>query len=106
MQDNVIPDDANQYFSIRKKHFFVWFFILVVCICVGLRYLFLHGFYMGFVPPPEPAPPLSQELISRFNQLEDKLNKTINDVNDVYHFKEKLEKQIPNKNKDNKGGKY
>jgi len=66
---------------------------------------------VGFVLPPEPAPPLSQELISRFNQLEDKLNKTINDVNEVYSFKEKLEKQLPPNNKvikgkDNKGGKY
>jgi murein DD-endopeptidase MepM/ murein hydrolase activator NlpD len=112
MLDKVIPDDdANQYFSIRKKHFFIWFIILLVCLWIGIRYLFLHGFYMGFVPPPEPAPPLSQELISRFNQLEDKLNKTINDVNEVYNFKEKLEKQLPpsnkvSKGKDNKGGKY
>jgi murein DD-endopeptidase MepM/ murein hydrolase activator NlpD len=112
MPDNVTPDDdANQYVAIRKKHFFIWLFILVICICIGMRALFLHGFYMGFVPPPEPAPPLSQELISRFIQLEDKLNKTINDVNEVYNFKEKLEKQLPPNNKiskvnDNKGGKY
>ena len=111
MLDKVTDDNANQYFSIRKKHFFIWFLILVICVCIGTRYLFLHGFYMGFIPPPEPAPPLSQELISRFNQLEDKLNKTINDVNEVYSFKEKLEKQLPPNNKsikgkDNKGGKY
>ena len=112
MLDKVIPDDdANQYFSIRKKHFFIWLLILLICVGVAMRYLFLHGFYMGFVPAPEPAPPLSQELISRFNQLEDKLNKTIGDVNEVYNFKEKLEKQLPPNNKssklkDNKGGKY
>jgi len=111
MLDKVTDDNANQYFSIRKKHFFIWFLILVICSYIGIRYLFLHGFYVGFVLPPEPAPPLSQELISRFNQLEDKLNKTINDVNEVYSFKEKLEKQLPPNNKvikgkDNKGGKY
>jgi len=111
MLDKVTDDNANQYFSIRKKHFFIWVLILFICGCLFTRYLFLHGFYMGFVQPPEPAPPLSQELISRFNQLEDKLNKTINDVNEVYSFKEKLEKQLPPnnkaiKNKDNKGGKY
>jgi len=111
MLDKVTDDNANQYFSIRKKHFFIWVLILVICGCLFTRYLFLHGFYMGFVQPPEPAPPLSQELISRFNQLEDKLNKTINDVNEVYSFKEKLEKQLPPnnkaiKNKDIKCGKY
>lgn len=111
MLDKVTDDNANQYFSIRKKHFFIWLLILVICACFFTRYLFLHGFYMGFIPPPEPSPPLSQELISRFNQLEDKLNKTINDVNEVYSFKEKLEKQLPPnnkaiKNKNNKGGKY
>ena len=106
------PDtDANKYFSIRKKHLFFWIVILALCTVIGIRYLFSHGFYLGFVPPPEPAPPLSQEMISRFNQLEDKLNKAINDVNEVYNFKEKLDKQIPSndksiKNKGNSGGKY
>ena len=106
------PDtDANKYFSIRKKHLFFWIVILALCTVIGIRYLFSHGFYLGFVPPPEPAPPLSQEMISRFNQLEDKLNKAINDVNEVYNFKEKLDKQIPSndkpiKNKGTRGGKY
>jgi hypothetical protein len=39
---------------------------------------------------PEPSPPLSQELISRFHGSEDQLNKTIQDVNEVYQLKEKL----------------
>lgn len=111
MQENEhATQDVKEYFSIRKKHFFIWLLIFAVLLTLGLRYLFLHGFYMGFTPPQEPAPPLSQELISRFIQLEDRLNKTINDVNEVYTFKEKLEKKQPskdlNKNNINKGGKY
>jgi murein DD-endopeptidase MepM/ murein hydrolase activator NlpD len=106
------PDnDADKYFSIRKKHLFFWIVILILCAVIGTRFLFSHGFYLGFVPPPEPAPPLSQEMISRFNQLEDKINKAINDINEVYNLKEKLDKQSPpidksKKNNGNSGGKY
>ena len=105
------PSDEDQYFSIRKKHFFIWFLIITFSCIIGLRYLFLQGFYFGFTPPPQPPAPLNQELISRFHQLEDKLNKTINDVNEVYKYKETLEKKLPliekNANKkDGKGGIY
>jgi murein DD-endopeptidase MepM/ murein hydrolase activator NlpD len=105
------PADEDQYFSIRKKHFFIWFLIIFFSSIVVLRYLFLNGFYIGFTPPPQLPAPLNQELISRFNQLEDKLNKTINDVNEVYKYKETLEKKLPvidksKSNKDGKGGVY
>ena len=109
-QKQLPPSDEDQYFSVRKKHFFITFLLVILIIVFSIRYLFSHGLYVGFTPPPEPSPPLSQELISRFHQLEEQLNKTIQDVNEVYQLKEKLNtpglKKEPNKNKDGKGGKY
>ncbi len=104
-------DEAKKYISIRKKYFLMWLLILLIAGSFGLRYLLSNGLYIGFTPPAEPAPPLSNELITRFNQLEDRLNKTIEDVNEVFSYKEKLEKISPNlknsgsKNK-NQGGIY
>ena len=88
-------EEAKKYISIRKKYFLMWLLILIIAGSFGLRYLLLNGLYIGFTPPPPPPPPLSNELISRFNQLEDTLNKTINDVNEVFSYKEKLEKISP-----------
>ena len=106
-QKQLPPSDEDQYFSVRKKHFFITFLLVILIIVFSIRYLFSHGLYVGFTPPPEPSPPLSQELISRFHQLEEQLNKTIQDVNEVYQLKEKLNtpglKKEPNKNKDGKG---
>jgi hypothetical protein len=104
-------EDAKKYISIRKKYFLMWLLILLIAGGFGLRYLLSNGLYIGFTPPPPPPPPLSTELITRFNQLEDTLNKTIEDVNEVFSYKEKLEKISPNpknngaKNK-NQGGLY
>jgi murein DD-endopeptidase MepM/ murein hydrolase activator NlpD len=104
-------EEARKYISIRKKYFLMWLLIFIIAGTFGLRYLLLNGLYIGFTPPPPPPPPLSNELISRFNQLEDTLNKTINDVNEVFSYKEKLEKISPapknnnSKNK-NQGGIY
>ena len=111
MQEDQFPtSDDNKFFSIRKKHFFISGIVGILIIGFALWYLILHGLYIGFTPPAEPPPPLSQELISRFNQLEDQLNKAINDVNEIYQLKEKLNSQLPkkddNKNKGNKGGRY
>ena len=96
MSDNQSQyEAANKYISIQKKHFLIWLFIILIASSIGIRYLFLNGLYIGFTPPPTPPPPLSEELISRFNQLEDTLNKTIKDVNEVFSYKEKLEKTSP-----------
>ena len=104
-------EEAKKYISIRKKYFLMWLLILIIAGSFGLRYLLLNGLYIGFTPPPPPPPPLSNELISRFNQLEDTLNKTINDVNEVFSYKEKLEKISPtpknnNSKNTNQGGIY
>ena len=70
-QKQLPPSDEDQYFSVRKKHFFITFLLVILIIVFSIRYLFSHGLYVGFTPPPEPSPPLSQELISRFHQLEE-----------------------------------
>jgi murein DD-endopeptidase MepM/ murein hydrolase activator NlpD len=102
--------ESQKYFSIRKKHFFIGTVLLVAIVIIVLRYLLLHGFYVGFVPPPQPAAPLSPELVSRFNQIEDQLNKSIKDINEVFQYKEKLEKIMPppkgSANKSGNGGPY
>jgi murein DD-endopeptidase MepM/ murein hydrolase activator NlpD len=111
MQERQTPiTDEDKYFSIRKKNVFIVLALGLIIIIFFLRYLFLHGLYIGFTPPPDPPEPLSQELVSRFNQIEDQLNRAINDVNEVYLLKEKLNTQLPKKdvknNKDGKGGRY
>jgi murein DD-endopeptidase MepM/ murein hydrolase activator NlpD len=103
-------EDRELYFVIRKKRFFIGLLVLVAIAMLSFRYLLLHGLYIGMVPPPQPSPPLSAELVTRFNLLEDKLNKTINDVNEVFQYKQNLEKTLtpikPKQSNDGHGGLY
>lgn len=87
--------NRQQYFIVRKKHFFIGLFIFFVLVVLVFRFFILHGLYIGFFQAQQASPPLSSELVTRFNHLEDKLNQSIKDINEIYLFKEKLEKSLP-----------
>jgi murein DD-endopeptidase MepM/ murein hydrolase activator NlpD len=108
---NSSDGSSSQHLTIRKKYVWIGLLLVVVTAIVVFRILLTQGLWIGFSAPPPPAPPLSPELVSRLNQLEDKINESLLNVNDLFILKEKLEKFLPTnqdvKNKsDGKGGAY
>lgn len=93
MQDDKDLVNTTDHFSIKKKHLTM---LVMVLICIGaatLAILFSNGLKIGFGPKLDEEN--SAEMKSRLGALENKLNDSIKQLNEIILLKEKLEKQVP-----------
>jgi murein DD-endopeptidase MepM/ murein hydrolase activator NlpD len=94
---------SEHHLLIPKRHVYLGAGVIVLCILI----LIAFGLKIGFQNNSES---LNQELISKLNALESKVNETAQQMNEVFRLKEKIDKQLPTNNPnpakpgDGKGG--
>lgn len=91
---------SERHLLIPKRHVYLGVGLIVFCVLL-LLILIGFGLKVGFNHQSES---LNQELISKLNALESKVNETAQQMNEVFHLKEKIDKQLPTKPSSNKPG--
>ena len=94
MQDNKDLGNRPDHISIKKSHLAMF---IVALICIGAAtaaILFANGLKLGFGPKLDEE--ISAEMAARLSTVENKLNNSIKQLNEIILLKEKLEKQAPN----------
>lgn len=94
MQDDKDLVSSTDHISIKKSHLTI-VLVVLICICAAtLGILIANGLKFGFGPKLDEE--MNAEMAIRLNALENKLNGSIKQLNEIILLKEKLEKQAPN----------
>lgn len=107
MQDDKDLGNSADHISIKKKHLFITIGVILCMFGILLAVLVSKDLRVGFGPKLDEA--INTEITNRLSALENKINESIKQLNEINALKEKLEKQIPadkNTPKDGKGGLY
>ena len=93
MQDNKDSLKNTGHISIKKKHLIVSLGVFA-CICIAIVIgIFTSDLRIGFGPKLDET--IDAEITKRLSVLENKVNESIKQLNEINLLKEKLEKQIP-----------
>lgn len=90
----------EHHLLIPKRHVYLGVGLVVFCFFLVFA-LILFGSKIGFKSNSESV---NQELISKLNSLESKVNDTAQQMNEVFRLKEKIDKQLPTKPSPSKPG--
>jgi murein DD-endopeptidase MepM/ murein hydrolase activator NlpD len=86
-------EQSNLYLQVRKKHLLIGGIFTIGLIVSLIIYLLHLGLYVGFSAPPQQTEPVSPELIAMFEQLQNQVNESVIQFNELSVLKEKLELQ-------------
>lgn len=90
----------EHHLLIPKRHLYLGVGIAVFCILLLVLFI-VFGSALGLKGNSEPV---NQELITKLNSLESKVNDTAQQMNEVFRLKEKIDKQLPTKPNPSKPG--